>query len=71
MRAMLFVITDAHSKWVDRQTFATLGLPKIIVGDNAAVFTDSEFQMLLSNNGIINRKSSPYHPPPQMVNQRG
>ena len=75
---MLFVITDAHSKWVDvhltktataqetisklRQTFATFGLPKIIVSDNAAVFTGSEFQMFLSNNGIIHRRSSPYHP---------
>ena len=78
MGAMLFVITDAHSKWVDvhltktttaqetiskfRQTFATLGLPEIIVSDNEAVFTGLEFQMFLSNNGIIHRRSSPYHP---------
>ena len=76
--AILFVITDAHSKWVDvhliktttaqetisnlRQTFATLSLPKIIVSDNTAVFTSSEFQIFLSNNGIIHRRSSPYHP---------
>ena len=78
LEAMLFVITDAHSKWVDvhltktttaqetisklRQTFATFGLPKIIVSDNIAVFTSSELKMFLSNNGIIHRRSSPYHP---------
>ena len=48
MGAMLFVITDAHSNLTKtttaqekisklRQTFATLGLPKIIVSDNAAL----------------------------------
>ena len=51
---MFLVIVDAHTKWIEvhkttlslsaatisllRSTFATLGLPEVIVSDNAAKF---------------------------------
>ena len=60
MGRMLMIMTDAHLKWVDvhpttaatfqetinkpRQTFGTLGIPRKILSDNAAVFTSSKFR---------------------------
>ena len=40
-----------------RQTFTTLGIHRKIVSDNAAVFTNSEFQEFLSRNGIVHHRS--------------
>ena len=58
------VIIDAHSKWVDVHmttlptskvtieklcnTFATLGLPKVLISDNGPAFISDEFQAFLS-----------------------
>ena len=55
-----FIIVDAHSKWIDvcvvsspssqqaiqalRRVFSTHGLPQILVSDNGAAFSSSEFQ---------------------------
>jgi len=75
---MFLVIVDAHSKWVDihivnqatskstieklRTTFATHGLPRVIVTDNGSNFTSAEFADFLTENGIKHVKSAPFHP---------
>ena len=69
------LLVDAHTKWIEvlivsaatsqatiemmRKTFATLGLPEMLVTDNGSVFTSSEF---IKRNGICHVNSSPYHP---------
>ena len=40
-------------------TFATLGIPEVIVSDNGSAFTSQEFETLLKHNGI---KTAAYHP---------
>ena len=75
---MFLVIADAHSKWIEvhmtstatslatiellRRTFATLGLPEVLVSDNATAFTSSEFSEFLKKNGIRHVRTPPYHP---------
>ena len=75
---MLLLIADAHSKWIDahvtssatssstiellRRMFATLGLPEILVSDNATAFMSSELQEFLKKNGIRHVRTPPYHP---------
>ena len=75
---MLFVVVDAHSKWLDvavvssvtssvtieklRSMFATHGIPEIVVSDNGSVFTSDEFETFMTFNGIRHIKSAPYHP---------
>ena len=74
----LFVIVDAYTKWpiVDiksststsgvidslRSAFATYGIPKILVSDNAMSFTSKEFQDFCRNNGIKHITGPPYSP---------
>ena len=74
----VLVIIDAHSKWMEvhkttsssaattisllRTTFATLGLPEVIVSDNAANFTSEEFSDFLKCNGVRHVRTPPYHP---------
>ena len=78
MGKMFLIVIDAHSKWLDihcvnnatteitiaklRSTFATHGLPEIIVSDNGAVFTSQEFKIFAQRNGIRHVTSAPYHP---------
>jgi hypothetical protein len=78
MGKMFLVIIDAHSKWMDvyptstatseattellRQSFATNGLPDVIVSDNGSCFTSDEFQKFMTLNGIKHITSAPYHP---------
>ena len=75
---MFLILVDANTKWVDihvvnstsaevtikkmRATFATLGLPQILVTDNAPQFTSAQFAQFTKNNGIKHVTSSPYHP---------
>ncbi|XP_041863718.1 uncharacterized protein K02A2.6-like [Melanotaenia boesemani] len=75
---MFLVIVDAHSKWLDiypmktstsqatieklRMSFSVFGLPKVLVSDNGACFTSSEFETFLKQNGIQHVKSAPFHP---------
>ncbi|CAM1308578.1 Uncharacterised protein r2_g1856 [Pycnogonum litorale] len=75
---LLLIVVDSHSKWLEvlpvsstnssttienlRRLFATHGLPKTLVSDNASGFTSSEFQVFLKRNGIRHITSSPYHP---------
>ena len=65
---MFLVTVDAHSKWMDvkavkaatssstiehlRSLFATHSLPELLVSDNGTVFTSSEFDEFLKQNGI-------------------
>ena len=75
---MFLILVDANTKWVDihvvnstsaevtiekmRATFATLGLPQILVTDNGPQFTSAQFAQFTKNNGIKHVTSSPYHP---------
>ena len=75
---MFLLIADAHSKWLEahitntatssatiellRKSFATMGLPKVLVSDNATAFTSSEFTEFLKKNGIRHVRTPPYHP---------
>ena len=71
-------MVDAHSKYIDahivhssttsatlakfRQTFATHGIPRSIVSDNASTCTSQEFKNFCKSNGIKHVCSSAYHP---------
>lgn len=75
---MLLIVIDAHSKWPDvwitnnvstrttidhlRMTFATHGLPEVIVSDNGGCFTSTEFNEFTSSNGIRHVFTPPLHP---------
>jgi len=75
---MLLVIVDSHSKWLDvhvttsststvtidklQVTFATLGIPEVIVSDNGSAFTSQEFGTFLKHDGIKHIKTAAYHP---------
>ena len=45
-----------------RKSFASLGLPEVIVSDNAANFTSEEFEHFLRKNGVKHVKTPPYLP---------
>ena len=78
MGKMFLLIIDAHFKWMDihcvnsatssvtidkmRSTFASHGLPEIVVSDNGSNFVSSEFKSFLLKNGIKLITSAPYHP---------
>ena len=75
---IFLILVDANTKWVNihvvnsssaevtiekmRATFATLGLPQILVMDNGPQFTSAQFAQFTKNNGIKHVTSSPYHP---------
>ena len=75
---MFLIIIDAHLKWIEvhitnsatsavtvdkmRNTFATFGIPEILVTDNGSNFTSSEFETFLKSNGVRYIKTAPYHP---------
>ena len=75
---MFLLMVDAHSKWLEahivnkatsqstivkmRSTFATHGLPEMLVTDNGTAFTSTEFETFLQKNGICHEKTAPYHP---------
>ena len=71
-KMFLLIIEDVladHSKWVNihcvdkmRSTFASHGLPEIVVSDNGSSFVSSEFKSFLQKNGIKHITSAPYHP---------
>lgn len=72
------LIVDAHSKWMEihitnsttsaatiellRKSLAALGLPDVIVSDNATTFMSEEFAEFLRRNGIRHLRAPPYHP---------
>ena len=74
----LLIIVDAYSKWIEvhivpsttslaaieklRVTFATHGLPEILVSDNGPAFVSREFEEFMRRNGIKHLTTAPYHP---------
>ena len=78
MGRMFLLIIDAHSKWLEvhpttmttsaatitllRKSFATFGLPEVVVSDNASNFTSEEFETFLRKNGVKHVRTPPYHP---------
>ena len=75
---MLLLMIDAHSKWLEihvtntatststiellRRSFASLGIPEVLVSDNVTVFTSEEFGDFLKRNGVHHIRTPPYHP---------
>ncbi|PAA73574.1 hypothetical protein BOX15_Mlig008794g1 [Macrostomum lignano] len=75
---MLLVVVDAHSKWLDvhvvtsatsavtiqklRSSFATHGLPDVLVSDNGPNLVSEEMSDFLQKNGIQHVRVAPYHP---------
>ena len=75
---MFLILIDAHTKWIDvhmtssatsqvtikkmHSTFATLGIPEMLVTDNGTAFTSTEFDQFAKRNGIRHVTTSPYHP---------
>lgn len=75
---MYLLMIDAHTKWLEvhimgkitseatiekcRETFATHGMPEVVVTDNGTSFTSSEFQHFMQQNGVKLIHSAPYHP---------
>ena len=45
-----------------RRVFSTHGLLQILVSDNGAAFSTSEFQTFVARNGFKHVRSAPYHP---------
>ncbi|XP_062715677.1 uncharacterized protein K02A2.6-like [Aedes albopictus] len=72
------VIADPYSKWPEvhvtksttsratikllNQTFATFGVPEVLVSDNGTQFSSHEFQTFCTSQGIHHIRIAPYHP---------
>ena len=72
------ILIDAHSKWIEvmpvtrttaavtiehlRQLFATFGIPRYLVSDNAACFVCPEFKLFCDMNNITHLTSPPRSP---------
>ena len=72
------ILIDAHTKWLEvlplssttskmiienlRMVFSRLGIPEMVVSDNASYFVSQEFEDFLQRNGIRHSTSAPYHP---------
>ena len=73
---MILISVDAHSKYIDAhvmssatsngtinalRSFATHGIPNVVVSDNWSCFTSADFPSFCKQNGIKHIKTSPYH----------
>lgn len=72
------IVVDSYTKWLEvcetsttsslntieclRSIFATFGLPKFLVSDNASSFSSQEFSEFLHKNRVIHVTSPPYNP---------
>lgn len=72
------ICVDAHTKWPEvyvvknitaestiekcREIFSRFGIPRMLVTDNGRTFISREFQDFLTTNGIVHKRSAPYHP---------
>lgn len=45
-----------------REIFTRFGIPRMLVTDNGRTFISQEFENFSKVNGIIHRRSAPYHP---------
>ena len=75
---MILVLIDAHSKWIQafhtktvtlqavieelRTVFSRFEISEVIVTDNGACFTSSDFESFLQYNGVKQLTPAPYHP---------
>lgn len=75
---MFLIVVDSYSKWIEvepvsstsstvtkevlRKLFATHGLPKVLVSDNAPGFSSEDLLEFTKKNGIRHVFSAPYHP---------
>ena len=75
---MILLVVDSFSKWIDayitksitsertiellRTSFATHGLPIVVVSDNARGFVSVEFKEFLKKNNVQHLNSPPRHP---------
>ncbi|XP_064463793.1 uncharacterized protein K02A2.6-like [Ornithodoros turicata] len=73
------IVIDSFSKWLEvkrmrsttsariieqlRNIFATLGIPRVIVTDNAPNFVSAAMANFYTRNGIKQRTSAPFHHP--------
>lgn len=73
-----FLLIDAYTKWPEiyvisnittattiekcREIFSRFGIPEVLVSDNGPQFTSDEFRKFMEMNGIIHKRSAPYHP---------
>ena len=78
LEKMILVFVDSYSKWVDvipmsntkttflleclRYSFATHGLPFVIVTDNGTSFISNKFKTFVQKNGIKHVFTAPYYP---------
>ena len=53
-----------------RITFATNGLPEVVVTDNGSNFVNREFEDFLKQNGIRHIRTAPYHPASNGMTER-
>ena len=74
---MYLIIIDAHSKWMEvhitngcttaitidklQLSFASFGLPQVLVSDNGPAFSSSEFQSFMKQSEITHVNTVPYH----------
>lgn len=72
------VVVDPYTKWPEvhvtkststkttikllNQSFATFGVPEVIVSDNGTQFSSHEFQAFCTSQGIHHIRTAPYHP---------
>ncbi|KFD72872.1 hypothetical protein M514_00022, partial [Trichuris suis] len=75
---IFLIVVDSFSKWLEvvlvrsttsssvinnlRRLFATHGVPRVIVSDNATAFTSEEFGVFARRNAIRHVMVAPYHP---------
>lgn len=78
MGKYFLIFVDAYSKWPEihimnsittqntikilRKIFASFGIPRVLVSDNGTQFTSHDFQTFLKMNGILHKRSAPFHP---------